>query len=143
MKSLQTLFHIIILRKRSNMTYYQRSILLSVLVLYLISSTLSLYASENKHHGRSYGDQEREIGVLQYSQEQNNDSSMYEDFNNIKPERSSMSNDIGIMIIVIVALILVIIITIVCICYCPNLCDLFCCCCDLCELFSLCLPNSN
>ena len=143
MKSLQTLLHIIILRKRSNMTYYQRSILLGVLILYLISSTLSLYANENKHHGRGYSDQEREIGVLQYYQEQNNDDSMYEDFDNIKPERSSMSNDIGIMIIVIVSLILVIIIIIVCICYCPNLCDLVCCFCDLCELFSLCLPNTN
>ena len=143
LKSLQTLFHIIILRKRSNMRYYQRSILIGVLVLYLISSTLSLYASENKHHGRSYGDQDREIGVLQYSQEQNNDDSMYEDFDNIKPEMSLMSNDIKIMITVIVVLILVTIIIIVCICYCPNLCDLVCCCCDLCELFSLCLPNTN
>ena len=143
MKSLQTLFHIIILRKRSNMTYYQRSILLGVLVLYLISSSLSLYTSENKHRGRGYRDQEREMGVLQYSQEQNNDDSMYEDFDNIKPERSSINNDNGTMIIVIVAIIIVIIIIIVCICYCPNLFDLVCCCCDLCELFSLCLPNTN
>ena len=125
------------------MRYYQRSILLGILVLYLISSTLSLYTSENKLHGHGYRDQEREIGVLQYSQEQNNDDSVYENFDNINTESSSMSNDIGIMIIVIVSLILVIIIIIVCICYCPNLFDLVCCCCDLCELFSLCLPNTN
>ena len=125
------------------MRHYQRSILLGILVLYLISSTLSLYTSESKHHGRGYRDQERNIGVLKYSQEQNNDDSMYEDFDNTKPERSSMSNDIRIMIIVIVSFILVIIIIIVCICYCPNLFDLVCCCCDLCELFSLCLPNTN
>ena len=143
LKSLQTLLHIIILRIRSNMTYYQRSILIGVLVLYLISSTLSLYASENKHHGRSYGDQDREIGVLQYSQEQNNDDSMYEDFDNIKPKKSSMNSDIGIMIIVIVAIILVIVITCICMCFCPNLFDLVCCCGDLCQLFFSCLPNTD
>ena len=143
LKSLQTYFHIIILRKRSNMRYYQRSILIGVLVLYLISSTLSLYASENKHHGRGYRDREREIGMLQYSQEQNNDDSMCEDFDNIKPERSSMSNEGFMIVSIIVGAILVIIIIILCICYCPNLFDLVCCCCDACELFSLCLPNTN
>ena len=74
------------------MRYYQRSISIGVLVLYLISSTLSLYANENKHHGRGYSDQEREIGVIQYYQEQNNDDSMYEDFDNIKPKKSSMNS---------------------------------------------------
>ena len=143
LKSLQTLFHIIILRKRSNMRYYQRSILMGVLVSHLISSTLSLYATENIPHGRGYRDQEREIGVLQYSQEQNNNDSMYEDFDNIKPEKLSTGNDIGTIIIAIVVLILLAIIVIVCICCCPNLFDFAYCCCNLGELFSLCLPNTN
>ena len=129
------------------MRYYQRSMLIGVLVFHSISSTFSFYASENKHHGRGYRDQARDIGVLQYSQEQNNGDSMYEDFDNIKADKSTMSSFIGsqefVMMMAAILVLIIIVIIIVCICYFPNLFDLVCCCCDLCELFSLCLPNTN
>ena len=127
------------------MTHNKRIIFIGVVVLYLISYTFSLSAKEIKHHGHGR-DEDRENGVLQYSQEQSNGDSIHVDSDNIKPEMSSMSNEGFMIVSIIVAAILVIIIIILCICYCPNLFDLVCCCCDLCDLcqwiFS-CLPDTN